>query len=143
MNVIIVGTAYPYRGGIAAFNERLASEFLAKGDKVQIVTFTLQYPKLLFPGKTQYSNGEAPKNYQITRIINSINPISWRKAARFITKQTPDVVIFSYWTFFMSYSFGKIASILKKKTNTKCIGLIHNMMPHEPSIFDKTVLRHI
>ncbi|MGI6717750.1 MAG: glycosyltransferase [Bacteroidales bacterium] len=142
MNVIIVGTAYPYRGGIAAFNERLASEFLAKGDKVQIVTFTLQYPKLLFPGKTQYSNGEAPKNYQITRIINSINPISWRKAARFITKQNPDVVIFSYWTFFMSYSFGKIASILKKKTNTKCIGLIHNMMPHEPSIFDKTVPKY-
>lgn len=142
MNVIIVGTAYPYRGGIAAFNERLAAEFLAKEDNVQIVTFTLQYPKLLFPGKTQYSNGEAPKNLKITRLVNSINPITWHKSANFIIKQNPDVVIFSYWTFFMSYSFGKMASIIKKKTNATCIGLIHNMLPHEPSIFDKIIPKY-
>ena len=28
MKIIIVGTAYPYRGGLSAFNERLAREFV-------------------------------------------------------------------------------------------------------------------
>ena len=30
MKIAILGTAYPYRGGIAAFNERLAKELLLK-----------------------------------------------------------------------------------------------------------------
>ena len=62
MKILIVGTAYPYRGGMAAFNERLAYQFIQEGHEVEIYTFTLQYPSFLFPGKTQYSNGKAPKN---------------------------------------------------------------------------------
>ena len=61
MKVIILGTAWPYRGGLAAFNERLARQYQAEGHEVEIVTFTLQYPKLLFPGKTQYSDEPPPR----------------------------------------------------------------------------------
>ena len=53
MRIILVGTAFPYRGGLAAFNERLALEFQSEGDEIYIETFTLQYPDFLFPGKTQ------------------------------------------------------------------------------------------
>ena len=28
MKIIIVGTSFPFRGGLAAFNERLATEFV-------------------------------------------------------------------------------------------------------------------
>ena len=34
--IIIVGPAYPYRGGIADFNERLAREFVSEGHEVTI-----------------------------------------------------------------------------------------------------------
>ena len=54
MKIIIVGTSYPFRGGLAAFNERLAGEFMKQGNEVEIYTFTLQYPSFLFPGKTQF-----------------------------------------------------------------------------------------
>ena len=40
--IIIVGPAYPYRGGIADFNERLAYEFQREGHEVTIYTCTLQ-----------------------------------------------------------------------------------------------------
>ncbi|MDD6787704.1 MAG: glycosyl transferase family 1, partial [Bacteroidales bacterium] len=43
MKITILGTAHPYRGGIAAFNERLAHQFQDEGHEVDIVTFTLQY----------------------------------------------------------------------------------------------------
>ena len=50
MKIIIIGTAYPFRGGIASFNERLAEELMNMGHEVIIYTFTLQYPNFLFPG---------------------------------------------------------------------------------------------
>ena len=43
MKIAILGTAYPYRGGIAAFNERLAKELIAEGHQLSIYTFKLQY----------------------------------------------------------------------------------------------------
>ena len=52
MNITILGTAHPYRGGLATFNERLARQFQDEGHNVQVITFTLQYPSFLFPGKT-------------------------------------------------------------------------------------------
>lgn len=44
MKILIVGPAWPYRGGIADFDERIAREYIKKGDEVEIFTFTLQYP---------------------------------------------------------------------------------------------------
>ena len=76
MKIIVLGTAWPYRGGLSAFNERLARQFMAEGHEVEIVTFTLQYPSFLFPGKTQYSSEPAPEGLKIKRMLNSINPFS-------------------------------------------------------------------
>ena len=40
----IIGSAHPYRGGLAPFNERLAREFGSMGFDVEIETFIVQYP---------------------------------------------------------------------------------------------------
>lgn len=74
MKIILLGTAYPYRGGLATFNERLAAQFIAEGHEVELWTFTLQYPSFLFPGKTQYSTELPPVNFTIRRVLNSCNP---------------------------------------------------------------------
>jgi glycosyltransferase involved in cell wall biosynthesis len=136
MKIIILGTAHPYRGGIATFNERLASQFVEEGNEVEVYTFTLQYPSFLFPGKTQYSSDAAPKNLKIRRKVNSINPLNWIKVGREIRKKKPDLLIFGYWMSFISPCFGTIARCAKNKTTTQ-IALIHNMLPHEPSVLDK------
>ena len=46
MKIVVVGPSHPYRGGIAAFTDRLANEFVAEGDDVHLYTFTLQYPSI-------------------------------------------------------------------------------------------------
>lgn len=138
MRIIVVGTAYPYRGGLAAYNERLARQFVSEGHEVEIVTFTVQYPKILFPGKSQFSNEPQPTDLKITRIINSMNPLTWIKAGREIQKKKADKVIFCYWMAFMAPCFSTIARMVRSE-KTKTIGLIHNMIPHEPTILD-TVL---
>jgi len=142
LKIIIIGTAYPYRGGIAAFNERLARQFVKEGHDVEIYTFTLQYPNFLFPGKTQYSNEAAPKDLKITRKINAVNPINWLKTGKEIRKKNPDLVIIPYWMSFMSPCLGTIAAQIKKNKHTKIVGLVHNMIPHEPSLLDKIFPAH-
>ena len=137
MKIVIAGTAYPYRGGLAAFNERLAREFQKEGHEVVMYTFTLQYPSFLFPGKTQYSNEPPPCDLSIKKGINSINPLNWYNAGRKIRAEKPDLVIFAYWTSFMAPCFGTITRTIKQDKKIKCIGLIHNMIPHEPNILDK------
>lgn len=137
MKIVILGTAYPYRGGLAAFNERLAHEYQNQGHEVELYTFTLQYPNFLFPGKTQFSPDPAPKGLTIYRKINSCNPFNWLKVGREIARKRPDVVIFAYWMSFMAPCMGTIARRIRKNHHTKVIALVHNMIPHEPNILDK------
>ena len=136
MKIIIVGTTYPFRGGLAAFNERLAREYIQQGHEVEIFTFSLQYPSFLFPGKTQFSSEEAPTDLKIHRTINSVNPLSWLLTGRKIKKLNPDKVIFCYWMAFIAPCFGTIARIVRSP-KTEIVALIHNMIPHEPTILDK------
>lgn len=141
MKIIIVGTAFPYRGGLAAYNERLAVEYIKQGNEVEIITFSLQYPSFLFPGKSQFSEEFAPKDLPIKRMIHSMNPLNWIRVGYKIKEKSPDIVIFSYWMAFMAPCFGTIARF-GHSPKTKMVGLIHNMIPHEPTIFDKIFPRY-
>jgi len=136
MKLIIVGTAFPYRGGIATYNERLAREYVKEGNDVEIITFTMQYPGFLYSGKNQLSTESKPTDLKISRKINAINPFNWIAIGREIKMKSPDMVIFSYWMAFMAPCFGTIARYAKAP-KTRLVGLIHNMIPHEPTILDK------
>lgn len=136
MKIIIVGTTYPYRGGLAAYNERLAREYIKQGHDVEIFTFSLQYPSFLFPGKSQFSSEISPDDLTINRTINSVNPLSWIKTGRKIKKKAPDKIIFCYWMAFFAPCFGTIARFARSP-KSKLIAMIHNMIPHEPTILDK------
>ena len=133
----IIGSAHPYRGGLAAFNERMANEFVNSGNELTIETFSLQYPNFLFPGKTQYADWEKPDNLEINRSVNSVNPFNWIKTGLRIKKEKPDFVIFKYWLPFMAPCFGTIARIIKKNRHTKIICVADNIIPHEKRIGDK------
>lgn len=140
--VIIIGPAYPFRGGLATFNERMASAFNKRGCATIIYTFTLQYPKFLFPGATQYSESPPPENLNIKEIINSINPINWLTTGYKIKNENPDIVIIRYWLPFMSPALGTIARIIRKNKRTKVIALVDNALPHERRLGDKFLTKY-
>ena len=137
MHIVILGTAYPFRGGLATFNERLARQLQAEGHTVEVITFTLQYPSFLFPGKTQYSTEKAPTDLRISQQVHSCNPFNWIKVGRRIRKMQPDMLITCYWMAFFAPCYGMIQRIVQRNGKTRCIALVHNMIPHEPSILDK------
>jgi glycosyltransferase involved in cell wall biosynthesis len=130
--VVIIGSAYPLRGGgLATFNERLALEFQNQGYQVKIETFSLQYPAILFPGKTQYSEEQAPQNLNIHVSVNSINPFNWIKVGRRLRKEKADLVILRYWIPFIAPSLGTIARIIRKNKHSKVVAITDNIIPHE------------
>lgn len=134
--IAIIGPAYPLRGGLASFNERLAMAYQEQGYQVKIYTFSLQYPVIFFPGKTQMSEDEAPENLDIEVCINSVNPFNWLHVGKKIAKQNYDLIITRFWIPFMGPSLGTILRQIKDRKQTKVVGLIDNIIPHETRIGD-------
>ena len=137
LKAIIVGPAFPLRGGIANFNEALCRGMNAEGIDTKIISFSLQYPGFLFPGKTQFDTGKGPQDIAIETKINSINPFNWLKVAGQIKKEKPDLVIFRYWLPFMGPCLGTIAKRIKKGTAIKVIAITDNVIPHEKRSGDR------
>lgn len=140
--IVIVGPAHPLRGGIAAFNERLAMALQAEGHKVTVFTFFYQYPNFLFPGKTQYTTDPAPKNLDIQVKVNSVNPFNWLKIGREIKSLAPDQLILRFWIPFMAPCLGTIGRIVKKNKKTRITGLLDNIIPHEKRIGDVPLTKY-
>ena len=140
--VIIVGPAFPLRGGIANFNEALCRAMNVAGIETKIVSFSLQYPRFLFPGKTQFESGKGPQDITIETKINSINPLNWIKVANYIKREKPDFVIFRYWLPFMGASLGTIAKRIKKGTSIKTLAITDNIIPHEDRIGDEMLTKY-
>ncbi len=137
MKITVIGTAYPYRGGTSAFVERLAEEFGREGDQVHVDTFTLQYPSIFFPGKTQYTDDPAPEGLHIRRSIHSCNPFNWLRVGRRLAKERPDIVAIMFLTPFLAPCLGTIARLVRRNKHTKVVAVVHNVMPHERSPFDR------
>ncbi len=145
--IVLLTPAHPLRGGIASSSERLAQELQTAGHEVVLYSFSLQYPSLLFPGKTQYSDDPAPEGLTILQKVNSINPFNWLKVGRELREMRPDLILTRYWLPFMSPSLSNIIRIAKKNGHTKAIAIADNIIPHEKRPFDTSLtslfIKHI
>ena len=122
--------------------ETMAREYQSRGYEVHILTFTLQYPSLLFPGKSQTVDTPPPADLDIRRRVSTVNPLSWWSVGRELCKMRPDIVLMKYWTPFMAPCFGTIARLARKNKHTKVICQIDNVEPHEHHITDKPFNRY-
>ena len=142
MKIAILGPAHPYRGGLASIMEIMARTFQRRGNEVDIKTFTLQYPSLLFPGKSQTVSTPPPADLHICRCINTVNPFNWVHIGRRICRERPDFVLMKYWTPFMAPCFGTIARFARRNGHTKVLCQIDNVEPHEHHLTDKPFNRY-
>ena len=140
--IIIVGPASPLRGGISDFNEALAKSLTVKGYLVEIISFSLQYPKFLFPGKSQ-NRVEQTENFKfkISPLINSINPISWWRTAKYIKRKNPNKVFIRFWMPFFAPCLGVIGGYLKKN-KIPVYGIVDNAVAHEKRLGDAILVNY-
>ncbi len=140
--VVIIGPAWPLRGGLASFDQRLARQFITEGFTCSIYSFSLQYPSFLFPGTTQYSSDPPPPELDIHPVINSINPLNWLRIGNRLKKQRPDIIVVRYWLPFMGPALGTILRRVKKNGHTRVIAITDNIVPHETRLGDKAFTRY-
>lgn len=140
--IVILSPAHPLRGGIASSTERLGQELQKFGYEVLLISFSLQYPNFLFPGKTQFTDAPAPQGLEIKTLINSINPLSWRKVGLFLKNMQPDLVIARFWLPFMGPSLGTIMRLARQNGRTKTMAIADNIIPHEHRIGDRQLTQY-
>ncbi|MDE3253879.1 MAG: glycosyltransferase, partial [Bacteroidota bacterium] len=140
--IIIIGPAWPLRGGLASFDERLARAFISEGYETRIYTFSLQYPDFLFPGSTQYSTDPKPEGLPIKVCINSVNPFNWFAIGNELKKMKPDIVVVRYWLPFMGPCLGTILRRVRKNRYTRIICIADNIIPHEHRPGDQLFTRY-
>jgi glycosyltransferase involved in cell wall biosynthesis len=138
MRVAIVGPMHPYRGGIAHFLEKMEAGLRERGHETVPVTFTRQYPELLFPGKTQYVEDAETTENDPVRLLDSLNPWTWYTTARHLARREPDVVVFKYWMSYFAPSFGSIARYLRRQ-GVRVVAVVDNALPHERRPGDKVL----
>ncbi|MGM0478310.1 MAG: glycosyltransferase [Bacteroidota bacterium] len=135
MKIAFLSTFYPFRGGIAQFNGALYRA-LEKEHEVRAFNFTTQYPKMLFPGKTQYVGDEDPADaIPSQRVLNSMNPSTYVQTVRRIKKFQPDILVIGYWMPYMAPSLGYVAG--KMQNYCSVVSIVHNATPHEKGRLDK------
>ena len=142
MKIVILGPAHPYRGGLATIMETMAREYQSRGDEVKVYTFSLQYPSLLFPGKSQLVDTPPPHDLHIERVVNTCNPLNWVEVGRRLCHEAPDMILMKYWTPFMAPCFGTICRIARRNGKTKVICQIDNVEPHEHHLSDRLFNRY-
>jgi len=144
MKIVYIGTCYPMRGGLAHFNAIL-SRALEREHQVTFLSFTRQYPDLLFPGKTQYVTDEescAAVRYPAEPVLDSISPPSWWRTARRVAAIDPDVVIYKYWMPFFAPAFGTVSRLIKRRTRARIVFICDNIIPHERRPLDVALTRY-
>ncbi len=139
LKIVLLGPAHPFRGGIAAFSESLATTLQEQGHEVLIYTYTRQYPEIFFPGKTQLSSDPPPSDLEIRQKFSSVNPLTWWLAGREIAGLSPDLVIPQFWMPLMGMSLGQVMKIAKRRSAAKVIAVTHNVIPHEKRFGDRVL----
>lgn len=145
MKICLIGPTYPFRGGIA-HHTTLLYRTLRKKHTVIFYGFKRQYPRWMFPGRTDVDQSEMTiKEDGVQNILDSFNPFSWWAVFRRIKRDNPDLVIIPWWVSFWTPQFYTISSLLRTYTRTKILFICHNVVAHESRCIDglctKLVLR--
>jgi glycosyltransferase involved in cell wall biosynthesis len=139
--IILTGPAYPYRGGNALFVTHTYEALKIHYD-VKIYNYKLLYPSILFPGTTQFDKSkEQVFNVPNERVVNSINPFNWIKAAGVLKRENADLIVFDWWHPFFGLCHGVISFLIKKKYRNKILFITENVVSHEANPIDKLLTR--
>ncbi len=131
MKVLLIGPAHPLRGGIAQFLALLFGALGKAGHEVVFHRFIRQYPRFLFPGKTQDDESKSPVEVGSTPSLDPLNPFNWPFAAWRIAKERPGLVILKWWMPFFGPSYIVTLWLAKRLCGTKVLYVVDNAIPHE------------
>lgn len=134
MKIVLIGPVYPYKGGIAHYTS-LMYRALCKKHDVTLISYRMQYPKILFKkAQKDYSN-DLFKVDDVQFIMNTANLFNIIGVARRINKVKPDMVIMQWWHPYFAPCYRILCGSLNRQI--KKIFICHNVFPHERFPMDR------
>jgi len=131
MKIDLIGPSYPFKGGISYYSTLLFKHLKTK-HTARFFSFKRQYPRFLYPGKTDRDLSHSPlKDDEAQPLLDSLNPLSWLNVAVKIMRNKPDMTIFPWWVVFWAPQFLTIIFLLKLLSKTKILFICHNIVEHE------------
>ena len=140
MRLAIVGPTHPYKGGVAQHTTRLAHQLAAAGNEVELVSWSAQYPKLLYPGQQKVAIPEQPVFPRTSYSLSWRWPFGWWRTGRRLSREA-DAVVLVLVTPVQAPALATIARALRGRART--IVLCHNVLPHERRAVDKGLVRSL
>ena len=135
----LLGPLHPWRGGLAQYLQ-LLGEALEAHAEVRAVTFTRQYPDLLFPGTSQLDPKAPRPRFPTEALLDSIGPLSWRRTARHLEAFAPGALVLKWWMPFFAPAFASAAGPLRQR-GTRVVLVCDNLIAHEPRFYDAAFSR--
>ena len=144
MRLVLVGPVYPFRGGIAHYTTVLDRELLSAGHEVLLISFRRQYPRWLFPGKSDKDpSTQALMVANARYLIDPFNPLTWLKAVREIRSYQPQVLILQWWLGFWAPVWLTLGGLGRLRRATQLAIICHNVLPHEQRVWDRWLARAV
>ncbi len=137
--IALVGPLAPWRGGLAQYLAQLGEALVPYAD-VQGVTFTRQYPGLLFPGASQLDPAATRPSFPVAALLDTIDPLSWRRAAAHLVRLAPEAIILKWWMPFFGPAFAGAVGRARRH-GSRVVLVCDNLVPHERRPLDTTFTR--
>ena len=136
---VLIGPVYPYKGGISHYTG-LMYRALSKSHDVEMISYKMQYPKLLFKKEQRDYDNDTFRVEGTQFLINTADPFNILKTAGRIVKMKPEKVIIQWWHPYFAPCYRLLAGRLKR-AGIKIIYICHNVFPHERFPLDRQLTR--
>ena len=74
MKIVLIGPVYPYKGGISHYTSLLYKALIKEND-VELISYKMQYPKILFRKEQRDYSNDLFKIDSARFLINTANPL--------------------------------------------------------------------
>ncbi len=132
--IVLIGPVYPYKGGIAHYTS-LLYRALAKKHNVEMISYKMQYPKLLFKKEQKDFSNDMFRINDAKFLIHTANPFNIISVGRKIKKKRPDMVVIQWWHPYFAPCYWLLEKSIGKEI--KKVFICHNVFPHERFPMDR------
>ncbi|MEM2676270.1 MAG: glycosyltransferase [Candidatus Bathyarchaeia archaeon] len=145
MKIALIGPVYPYRGGIAHYTAMLYHALSKRGHDVLMVSFKRQYPRWLYPGRSDKDPSRKPLLIENAHHwIDSLNPLTWLSTFWRIRCYRPDILIIQWWsTFWAPFLLTFLCLYRSLIPLSPVVAFCHNIMPHESHWWDRLLTKMV
>lgn len=132
--IVLIGPVYPFKTGLSYYVSLLYRQ-LKQNNEVKMLSYTMQYPKLLYKKPQKDYEDDVLKIVEAEYRLHTANPVNWLCTASYINKYKPDVVIFQWLHPYFAPCYWTLEKLIRKET--KVLFICHNVFPHERFPMDR------